>query len=1249
MVKLFIGLLGILIFTEQINANECDIELAKLDDDYVICDDYRNQYEPLLSFIVGVYPYSDTEVRLGCVGSPVDVNLPGIGINFYGTILKRECFTDDPILQPINREPVRSCGSIIEVSNQVIGETIPLTGTSFNLVYYSNKVSGRIADYSARIPITPQNSIRNQSYRYDYYIMNLLSGNVINGSKEADPGEEHSYIWDGLDVNANETWGQTRLNSVITFRRGGKNPRFKNSMFFLGNMKAKNLGTGAWLPSIWHFYDPVSNVLFKGDGTSKSVKGITEGAFTRVADEKGKEVYYFDSMGKISHTKNALTGTTIFSFSYDSSNRLTSIMEPFNRVTTFSRYASGALKAIIAPNGAKASITINANGYMSKLVNPNNEVYLMTYDGAGGLLKTFMPPNGDITTLVYDNLGNLISDSHSNGFSALLEKDASGIKRTSAEGRVTLSNYFQNGGREVTKTPSNLEYYITNGDNVKQISSPTGEEMYAYQADSRFNGQVKNLQWSKIDNFGSRLTNFTKDVSLFSSTDIYSINKITDIESIGSSEITSVYDGPTRTKTTSTKLGRTSKVQFDEYERPILSQQGDLVAEDFYYTNNLLSKITQGTRKFVFSYYSNDLLKSVRNTVGDVVTFTYDAAQRIKTKILPDLRVITYNYDSNGNLTSITPPGKSEHKLSFGLNDLLATYEPPLISGVNNVSTHFSYNNDKQITKIVRPDGQELNFIYNQVTGLNTSIEGNFDTINMEYGKDLLFGIYQGANTLYQFFQGTVVNNSRYSMNGVEIYEYSRSPVSEAGEKVGNEVIHGQGVGSVSRSINYIYDTDEYLIKAGDLNIKYNFPNGQVVQTTLGSIKDYYYYNAFGELRKYVAKFKSDVIYEYELQRDALGRITKKTEILNSVTSVFDYVYDNSGRLIQVSTNGVVSSIYTYDSNSNRSGGNVRGENIVASYDEQDRLTSYNGVALTYNSNGELLTKGNENFTYDIFGNLREYTKGNTSLKYEVDPLQRRSGKKINNNILSRYVYNPEGKIVGQLDKNNKLVKTFVYATKSQIPDFYIDSNNNKFRIITDHLGSLRLVVSKSGRILQIMEHDEFGKVLQDTRPDFMPFGFAGGLYETRTKLVRFGARDYDSEIGRWLSKDPIDFEGGDTNLYGYVLQDPVNFLDEDGFEARCANPSGCTLPISSMPGSGAGPSYSIGIPTVAVGLGIAEMSQQKGERGRTRNEHGTSNPYKHYRPHPTDKSKVIYRDPHTGKTVVKPKPKDFDEVSCKK
>lgn len=63
----------------------------------------------------------------------------------------------------------------------------------------------------------------------------------------------------------------------------------------------------------------------------------------------------------------------------------------------------------------------------------------------------------------------------------------------------------------------------------------------------------------------------------------------------------------------------------------------------------------------------------------------------------------------------------------------------------------------------------------------------------------------------------------------------------------------------------------------------------------------------------------------------------------------------------------------------------------------------------------------------------------------------------------------------------------------------------------------------------------------------FQPFGFAGGIYDQHTELTLFGARDYDAESGRWTAKDPIGFEGGDANLYGYVLNDPLNGIDPEG------------------------------------------------------------------------------------------------------
>jgi RHS repeat-associated protein len=79
------------------------------------------------------------------------------------------------------------------------------------------------------------------------------------------------------------------------------------------------------------------------------------------------------------------------------------------------------------------------------------------------------------------------------------------------------------------------------------------------------------------------------------------------------------------------------------------------------------------------------------------------------------------------------------------------------------------------------------------------------------------------------------------------------------------------------------------------------------------------------------------------------------------------------------------------------------------------------------------------------------------------------------------------------------------------------------YRIVADHLGSPRLILSvTSGAVAQRMDYDELGTTTLDTSAGFQAFGFVGGLYDEQAKLVRFGARDYDTEAGRWAAKDPI-------------------------------------------------------------------------------------------------------------------------------
>ena len=74
-----------------------------------------------------------------------------------------------------------------------------------------------------------------------------------------------------------------------------------------------------------------------------------------------------------------------------------------------------------------------------------------------------------------------------------------------------------------------------------------------------------------------------------------------------------------------------------------------------------------------------------------------------------------------------------------------------------------------------------------------------------------------------------------------------------------------------------------------------------------------------------------------------------------------------------------------------------------------------------------------------------------------------------------------------------------------------------------------------------------WGNQVSNLGSNISSLSFAGGLYDEHTGLVRFGARDYNPTIGRWISKDPIGFDGGQSNLYSYVDNNPIIFVDITG------------------------------------------------------------------------------------------------------
>ncbi len=95
-----------------------------------------------------------------------------------------------------------------------------------------------------------------------------------------------------------------------------------------------------------------------------------------------------------------------------------------------------------------------------------------------------------------------------------------------------------------------------------------------------------------------------------------------------------------------------------------------------------------------------------------------------------------------------------------------------------------------------------------------------------------------------------------------------------------------------------------------------------------------------------------------------------------------------------------------------------------------------------------------------------------------------------------------------------------------------------------------QLVKTSDGSIAAHYEYDPFGIELKSygSKADDNPFRFSTKYFDTETGLGYWGYRYYFPELGRWISRDPIDEEGG-LNLYGFVNNDPVNLWDILGLD----------------------------------------------------------------------------------------------------
>lgn len=895
-----------------------------------------------------------------------------------------------------------------------------------------------------------------------------------------------------------------------------------------------------------------------------ALPGYVAAAFA-IPSEDGGELYAFAADGRHLQTLNALTGATLREFGYDGAGRLVTITEKTggtDNVTTIQRDASGNPTSIVGPYGQVTTVSVDGNGFLANVSNPAGETIALA-STAGGLLTSYTDPRNKTTTFTYDPVGRLSLDADPAGGSQALARvdstNAFTTTRTTALGRVT--------SYETQTLPGNVrQRRLTTADGSQAVTSENldAATTTATAADGTVTTLVRNpdarfaMQSSTAGSLsiavpgGLTLTATASQMAtLTNPLDPLSLTSLAGTATVDGRSTTSTFSAASKTYTTTTPVGRISSLTIDSLGRTLSTQVNGFSTGVNYDNRGRIAAITRGTgpsaRTLGFTYNQEGLVQSITDPIGRTAQMTYDSAGRMMAKSFPGGRTVSFAYDAAGNMTSLTPPGRPAHTFTYSARNELLVAAPPTIPGTGPIV--YGYNLDRQPTTVLKPDGRSITISYD-VAGriatrgfLSNGLPTGTDTLSYDSaGRISSVTAASGVTTAFDY-AGSLLTGRQWSgpTTGSVTQDYDTS------FRLSSESVNG------ANTIGFSYDNDDLLIAAGELTIAHQAQSTLPSGSSLGVVTTSVGFDSFGELASYSAKVSGNTVFNNAFTRDQLGRVTQKSETVDGITDAYSYTYDVASRLTVVSKNGIAIENYGYDDNSNRTSATVAGSSVTASYDDHDRLNQYGAAAYTYDASGALLSKttgaGTTSYQYDQLGNLLGLVLPNgTSIAYVIDGNNRRVGKKLNGAQIKGFLYNDGLRPVAELDGAGALVGRFVYAG-SNVPVSMIRGGVT-YRIITDQVGSVRLVIdSASGAVLQQLKYDTFGNVIVDTNPGFQPFGFAGGIYDSDSKLVRFGTRDYDSEIGRWTAKDRIQFAGGDSNLYSYAGQDPMNRRDPRGLD----------------------------------------------------------------------------------------------------
>jgi len=1055
------------------------------------------------------------------------------------------------------------------------------TGRSLNITASSNGQIASITDpagqkysftYSGNL-LTAVTDPAGNSWHYTYSSSGADARIVI----KTDPAgfqTTYTYTTNGMLVSATDPNGQVK---TLTYNTAGSSAQFVEK------------DGGVWNQT----YDPTFNLpLTKTDpngGVTKYTYDSKGNMLTTTDPNGGVTTYTYDANSNVTSMTDPLNRTT--NYTYNTFSEILTMTDPLGNTTTNTYDANGNLLSTTDPLGAVTTYQYDAKGNVTKITNALGKTTALTYDQYNNN-TSITDPTGDKFTFAYDINGNQTSQIDTNGNTTIFTYNNVNqlIRVVDPNNGTTTYAYDPDGNRTLqTDANGNPTYYT---DNYQ------GKPLQVKDA----LGGITSLSYSETGcpSCGGGVDKLTALVDANGNMTSYQYDLLGRLTQETAPAVTGSTNGNTTSYTYDAKGNMTSRTDAN----------GATITYTYDATSRLLTKTYPDGTATTFTYDAEGNILTAANP-NNSYTFSYDADGRVTRVTDAKGRTVSYTYDAAGNKTQMTYPDSST---------LVYTYDPAnRLSSVKDGSKtyQFAYDQTGKRSKLTFPNGVSASYIYDLASRLtsliNSSPTGTIigsSAYTLDQVGNRLTNAGPNSSTAYSYDGVYNLLSSQPGNYGPEAYSYDLVGNRLTGPALsstytfnqGNQIVTGNnqqfqydGNGNLisrvtgSTTFSYSYDYENRLISVAtgtNLIAQYQYdPLGRRIQKNINGTITNYVYDGSGIIAEYDGN--NQLITRYVqgpgidehlgMQRsggawyyhtDGLGSVTAMTD--DTGTVVQSYSYDSFGNTNQNSTPTVASQVGYYTINN--------GTQYSRSSSPTSMTVGNGTVSQTVNPDGSVTLNISNSPGYADDGfYLRVGTLGNfnglqVTTSAGSGPVSVNIWFDVDNNG-EFFVWN--GSVLTSLGND-----VYSLGPSSAQNVLTVDANSNFYLIPGG--GTYTLAQLKSGAVAGITGNtkiaiwvgiDTGGGSLSATITSLQisasqnsgftqPFTFTGREYDAESGLYYYRARYYDASIGRFIEKDPIGFAGGDTNLYRYVANNPVNWTDPSGLQWWVAPLRGVLKPL---------------------------------------------------------------------------------------